>query len=178
MLDPEQARFRLFDAITNFLKNASQSQPLLLVLEDLHWADHSSLMLWEFVSKEISNAWVMLLGTYHDVEVGRGHPLSQALGSLIREPSFCRVQLGGLSKQDASRLVELSTCVTLAEPSLDLIRSRTEGNPLFLSELVRLVGEESSGADDSWTSALPEGVKDIIGRRLDRLSAQCNDTLT
>ncbi len=93
-LEPEQARFRLFDSITNFLKNAAQSQPLLLVLEDLHWADHSSLMLWEFVGKEISNARVMLLGTYRDVEVGRRHPLSQALGSLIREPSFRRVQLG------------------------------------------------------------------------------------
>ncbi len=93
-LEPEQARFRLFDSITNFLKNAAQSQPLLLVLEDLHWADHSSLMLWEFDSKEISNARVMLLGTYRAVEVGRRHPLSQALGSLIREPSFRRVQLG------------------------------------------------------------------------------------
>ncbi len=178
ILEPEQARFRLFDSITSFLKNAAQSQPLMLVLEDLHWADHSSLMLWEFVSKEISSSKVMLLGTYRDVEVGRRHPLSQALGSLIREPSFRRVQLGGLSKQEASRLVELSSGVTLAEPSLDLIHSRTEGNPLFLSEIVRLVGEGSTGAGDSWTSTLPEGVKDIIGRRLDRLSAQCNDTLT
>ncbi len=74
ILEPEQARFRLFDSITNFLKNAAQSQPLMLVLEDLHWADHSSLTLWEFVSKEISNAKVMLLGTYRDVEVGRRHP--------------------------------------------------------------------------------------------------------
>jgi predicted ATPase len=56
ILEPEQARFRLFDSITNFFKNAAQSQPLLLVLDDLHWADHSSLMLWEFVSKEISKA--------------------------------------------------------------------------------------------------------------------------
>ena len=177
-LEPEQARFRLFDSITTFLKNAAQSQPLLLVLDDLHWADPSSLMLWEFVSKEISNARVMLLGTYRDVEVGRRHPLSQVLGSLIREPSFRRVRLGGLSKQEVSRLVELSAGVTLAEPSLDLIHSRTQGNPLFLSELVRLSGEESIGAGDSWTSALPEGIKDIIGRRLDRLSVQCNDTLT
>ena len=178
ILEPEQARFRLFDSITNFLKNIAQSQPLMLVLEDLHWADHSSLMLWEFVSKEISNARLMLLGTYRDLEIGRRHPLSQALGSLIRESSFRRVQLGGLSKEDASRLVELSAGVTLAEPSLDLIHSRTEGNPLFLGELVRLVGEESIGAGDSWISSLPVGVKDIIGQRLGRLSAQCNDTLT
>ena len=176
-LDPEAARFRLFESVTTFLKNAAKSEPMMLVLDDLHWADHSSLLLLEFVSREISNARVMLLGTYRDVEVGRRHPLSQALGALIREPNFRRVQLSAFSRQDAGQLVELNTNVTLAEANLDFILRRAEGNPLFLSELARLVGEESTGSGDSWTSTLPEGVKDIIGRRLDRLSAGCNDTL-
>ena len=136
----------------------------MLVLEGLHSAHHSSLMLWEFVSRGISTSRVMLLGTCRDDEVGRRHPLSQALRSLIREPNFHRVQLGAFSKQDTARLVELHTGVSLAEPSLDLIHRRTQGNPLFLSELVRLVEERSAGAADSWTSAMPEGVRDIIGR--------------
>ena len=94
VLEPEQARFRLFDFITNFLKNAAQSQPLMLVLDDLHWADHSSLMFWEFVSKEISNARVMLLGAYRHVEVGRRHPLAQ----VVAGPIVCLVKKeGGLS---------------------------------------------------------------------------------
>ena len=69
--DPEQARFRLFDSITSFLKRASQEQPLLLVLENLHWADPSSLRLLEFVAPELAAARVMAMGTYRDVEVSR-----------------------------------------------------------------------------------------------------------
>jgi tetratricopeptide (TPR) repeat protein len=177
-LDPGEARFRLFDSLTTFFKNASASSPLLIVLEDLHWSDRSSLMLWEFISKEISTSKVMLLGTYRDIEVGRRHPLSQTLGTLIREPNFRRVALGGLSQQDAGRFVELSGGVTLTASNLELIHNRTEGNPLFLNELARLLGEEGMEATDSWATSLPEGVKDAIGRRLDRLSERCNDTLT
>ena len=75
-LEPEQARFRLFSSITNFLKNAAQSQPLMLVLDDLHWADRSSLLLLEFLAREIETTPLMVLGTYRDVEVSRRHPLS------------------------------------------------------------------------------------------------------
>lgn len=177
-LDPGEARFRLFDSLATFFKNASASSLLLIVLEDLHWSDRSSLMLWEFISKEISTSKVMLLGTYRDIEVGRRHPLSQTLGTLIREPNFRRVALGGLSQQDAGRFVEQSGGVTLTASNLELIHNRTEGNPLFLNELVRLLSEEGMEATDSWATSLPEGVKDAIGRRLDRLSERCNETLT
>ncbi len=84
-LEPEQARFRLFDSITAFLKNAARRKPLVLVLDDLHWADHPSLLLLEFVARELANARVMVIGTYRDVEVSRQHPLSQTLGELTRE---------------------------------------------------------------------------------------------
>jgi DNA-binding CsgD family transcriptional regulator/tetratricopeptide (TPR) repeat protein len=177
-LDPGEARFRLFDSLATFFKKASESCPLLIVLEDLHWSDRSSLLLWEFISKEISTSKVMLLGTYRGIEVGRRHPLSQTLGTLIREPNFRRIALGGLSRQDAGRFVELSGGVTLTASNLELIHNRTEGNPLFLNELVRLLGEEGMEATDSWANSLPEGVKDVIGRRLDRLSERCNNTLT
>ncbi len=83
-LEPEQARFRLFDSITNFFKNAAQSQPLMLVLDDLHWADKSSLLLLEFLAREIQSSSLLVLGAYRDVEVSRRHPLSETLGSLIR----------------------------------------------------------------------------------------------
>jgi len=72
-LEPEQARFRLFDSISTFLKNASLSQPLMLVLEDLHWADRSSLLLLEFLAREIETTPMMVLGTYRDVEISRRH---------------------------------------------------------------------------------------------------------
>ena len=105
-LEPEQARFRLFNSITTFLKNAAQSQPLLLVLDDLHWADRSSLLLLEFLVREIQSSPLLVLGTYRDVEVSRRHPLSETLGSLIREQRFLRVQLPGLAEPEVNQLIQ------------------------------------------------------------------------
>ena len=76
---PEQARFRLFDSITAFLKSASQKQPLVLVLDDLHWADQPSLLLLQFVARELGNSRLLLVGTYRDVELSRQHPLAESL---------------------------------------------------------------------------------------------------
>jgi len=177
-MEPEQARFRLFDSVATFLNNSSASAPLVIVLEDLHWSDRSSLMLWEFISKEISSARVMLLGTYRDVEVDRRHPLSQTLGALIREPNFRRVQLSGLSLQDVGLFVEQRTGATLTESDLRQVHARTEGNPLFLNELAQFLGEREVKDSRSWTSGLPEGIRDVIGRRLHRLSEKCNEVLS
>ena len=95
--DPEQARFRLFDSITAFLKGASGAQPIVLMLDDLHWADKPSLLLLEFVAREVSAARLLLVGTYRDMELNRRHPLAQTLGELTRERLFERVLLRGLS---------------------------------------------------------------------------------
>jgi len=87
-LEPEQARFRLFDSITAFLKNAALAQPLVIVLDDLHWADRSSLLLLAFIARELGDSRLLLVGTYRDVEVSRRHPLSQTFGNLMREQLF------------------------------------------------------------------------------------------
>ena len=79
-LEPEQARFRLFDSIASFLKTASQRQPLVLVLDDLHWADQPSLMLLQFVARELTGARLLLVGTYRDVDLSRQHPLAETPG--------------------------------------------------------------------------------------------------
>jgi hypothetical protein len=107
VLEPEMARFRLFDSITTFLKNASQRQPLMLVLDYLHWADQSSLLPLEFVAREIGASGLLLVGAYRHVEVSRSHLLSQTLGSLVREELFNRVQLDGLTQQEVGELATL-----------------------------------------------------------------------
>ena len=94
-LEPKQARFRLFDSITAFLKTVAKGQPLLFILDDLHWANTSSLLLLEFLAREIETTPILVLGTYRDVELSRRHPLSQARGCLIRGQGFLRVQLPG-----------------------------------------------------------------------------------
>jgi len=91
--DPESARFRLFDSIATFLKQTASITPLVLMLEDLHWSDKPSLMLLEFVARELSNAKIMIVGNYRDMELNRRHPLSVTLGDLSRERLFERVVL-------------------------------------------------------------------------------------
>ena len=180
---PEQARFRLFDSITAFLKSASQKQPLVLVLDDLHWADQPSLLLLQFVARELGNSRLLLVGTYRDVELNRQHPLAETLGELTRERQFQRVLLRGLSRQDVSRFIEVAAGVDPPGGLAEAVHTQTEGNPLFVTEVVRLLVQEGelsqdSGTRDSWTVRIPEGVREVIGRRLNRLSQRCNETLT
>ena len=81
-LEPDQARFRLFDSITTFLRNASGSRPLVIVLDDLHWADEPSLLLLKFVARNLADVGLLIVGTYRDVELGRHHPLAKTLAEL------------------------------------------------------------------------------------------------
>ena len=189
-LDPDQARFRLFDSITAFLKSAGRRQPLVLILEDLQWADQPSLLLLEFLARELAGGRLLLIGTYRDVDVTRRHPLSLTLGELTRERLFQRVQLKGLEHQDVGRFIELVSGVTPPRGMVEAVHRQTEGNPLFVTEVVRLLVQEGElsahlasargrgGDTDSWSVRIPEGVREVIGRRLDHLSERCNQTLT
>ncbi len=224
---PESARFRLFDSIATFLKTASRSQPLLVILDDLHWSDKPSLLLLEFVARELHDSRVLLVGTYRDVELNRKHPLAVTLGDLTKERLFEKVLLRGLQKDDVARFIELAAGVKPPPGLVEAVHTQTEGNPLFVTEVVRwLVQEgaltrhsearraEESGAGTTrhperrpgeagagvegprpgdgalrqaqgdgqraktWTMPIPEGVRDVIGKRLDRLTPRCNDVLT
>ena len=186
-LEPDQARFRLFDSITAFLKSAGRRQPLVLILEDLQWADQPSLLLLEFLARELTGGRLLIVGTYRDVDVTRRHPLSLTLGELARERLFQRVQLRGLEPQDVARFIELVAGVTPPRGMVEAVHRQTEGNPLFVTEVVRLLVQEGEltagsasgrGDTDSWSVRIPEGVREVIGRRLDHLSERCNQTLT
>lgn len=177
-LEPEQARFRLFDSIATFLKNAAQFQPLVIVLEDLHWADRSSLLLLEFIAHEVMRSQLLLVGTYRDVELTRRHPLHHALGNLVREAVCQRVELGGLTPQEMKDFVEVTAGVSPTPALMRTIYQRTEGNPLFVGELVSLLRQEGMENEQSLSAHIPEGVRAAIGRRLNRLSEGCNQLLT
>ena len=140
--DPQIARFRLFDSITAFLKNASRTQPLVLVLDDLHWADEGSLRLLEFVARELAGARLLLIGTYRDVELSRRHPLSQTLAELTRERLFERIVLRGLSRDDVGRFIEAACGTAPPTELVDAVHAQTEGNPFFVTEVVRLLAQE------------------------------------
>ena len=152
-------------------------------MDDLHWADQPSLLLLQFVARELGNSRLLLVGTYRDVELSRQHPLAESLGELTRERLFQRVLLRGLSQQDVGRFIEVAAGVTPPTGLTEAVHTQTEGNPLFVTEVVRLLVQEGeltqeSGARDSWTVRIPEGVREVIGRRLNRLFQRCNETLT
>jgi DNA-binding winged helix-turn-helix (wHTH) protein/tetratricopeptide (TPR) repeat protein len=179
-LDSEQARFRLFDSIALFLLNASRTRPLLLLLDDLHWADEPSLRLLHFLVRGVRDARVGLLGTYRDVELRRQHPLAQVLGLLAKEPHFRRVLLRGLVEPDVGRFIEDTTGGAAPEGLVRAVFEMTEGNPFFVRETVRLLeaeGRLANGAAESWGLSLPQSVREVIGRRLDQLSTECNRVL-
>jgi predicted ATPase len=183
MQDPEQARFRLFDSITSFLKQASHKQPLLLVLDNLHWADPSSLRLLEFTAQELAEARVLVIGTYRDIEVSRGHPLYHTLGELTHQRLYQRVLLRGMNQGDVGRVMETVGKVGLPQELVATVHQHTGGNPLFVGEVVRLLAQEGLLLPErldglkGWDFRLPEGIREVIGRRLDRLSGRCNEIL-
>ena len=173
-LEPESARFRLFDSIATFLKNASRNRPLVLILDDLHWADRSSLLLLEFLAHEIAKSRLLVVGAYRDVELSRRHPLTETLAELSRGASFQRVLLRGLDQQETERLIQANTEAELPQGLVQTVYSQTEGNPFFVTEIASLLGREG----ELWDIRIPEGVREVIGRRLNRLSELCNRVLT
>jgi DNA-binding SARP family transcriptional activator/tetratricopeptide (TPR) repeat protein len=181
--DPSEARFRLLDSVASFLKRASHAQPLVIVLDDVHGADAGSLLLLEFVARELAEAHLLLIGTYLDVELTRGHPLAETLAELTRERLFERVSLRGLTEEEVARFIEATIGLPPPRELARAVHRQAEGNPLFMTEVVRLLVQEQALTEEpldearDWSLRLPEGVKQVIGRRLDRLSPECNHVL-
>ncbi len=180
-LDPEQTRFRLFDALVGFLRNAARETPLVLVLDDLHWSDKPSLLLLEFLARELGPARLLVIATYRDVELRRQHPLSETLAELTRLHLDERVLLRGLTEADVARFIEQSANIDPPEGLVAAIHRETEGNPFFVHEVVRLLtsdGRLTKGSEAaSWSLEIPQGVREVVGRRLNRLSEDCNELL-
>jgi DNA-binding winged helix-turn-helix (wHTH) protein/tetratricopeptide (TPR) repeat protein len=180
-LESDQARFRFFDAVTTGLRNAGRARPLVVFLDDLHWADEPTLLLLHFFAREIREGRVLLLGAYRDVELRRQHPLARVLGELAREAHYRRVPLCGLSESDVGHFLEATTGRPSPTGLVPEVFRMTEGNPFFVHEMVRLLSAEGRFAepfDSHLDVRLPEGVREVIGRRLDRLSGDCNRMLT
>jgi DNA-binding SARP family transcriptional activator len=177
-LDSESARFRLFDATVEFLRNASESRPIVLVLDDLHAADTPSLLLLQFLARELGSMPVLLLGAYRDVDPIPGQPLAEMLAEVVREPVSRRLALGGLSKQAVKEYVELTASEIDSPEVVTALYEETEGNPLFVGETVRLLALEGVRSGSTGMKvAIPQTVRDVIVRRLAHLSEECKRVL-
>jgi eukaryotic-like serine/threonine-protein kinase len=180
-LEPDQARFRLFDSVGTFLSGASESRPLVLVLDDLHWADEPSLLMLRFVARQIADSGLLLVGTYRDVELGRHHPLAETLSDLAGIEHSRRIALRGLDADGIGRYIEMTAGSDPPGGLAEAVREQTAGNPFFVGEVVRLMAAEGrlgdGAASGDWEPAIPQGVREVVGRRLDRLSEHANEVL-
>ena len=181
VLEGEGARFRLFDYAARFLKNAASARPLVLVLDDLHAADEPSLLLLRFLAGELAGSRILVVGTYRDVDPTIRDPLAATLAELAREKVTRRIELSGLTEADVGHYMELNVSAAPPAELVTTIYTETEGNPLFVGEVVRLLAPEGQLSDVDvpflWTLGIPQGVREVIGRRLRRLSEDCKDVL-
>ena len=173
--DPQSAQFRLFDAATTFIAGAASTVPLVVVLDDLHWADKATLQLLEHAALELGRANLLLIGTYRDVELGRQHPLEEALAGIGRAERFQTIDLRGLSEEDADAYVRATTGVEPSATAIKSIHRATEGNAFFLQEVVALMAQEGTLA--SGEVSVPPSVRAAVGRRLNTLSEEANQLL-
>jgi tetratricopeptide (TPR) repeat protein len=185
--DPEEQRWRLMEAVKEFLRNASRVQPLLVELEDLHDSDRGTLDLLVHLARSLEGARLLIVGTYRDVEVDRAHPLSSALAELRRGREFQRIPLRGLTVEEVHRLYTAIRGHEVPRAQAEAVHRQTEGNPLFIIEVLRYLVEEGlvvrqDGRYDPIEGQgpgdrLPEGLRDVIGKRLSLLSEKTNQVL-
>jgi DNA-binding SARP family transcriptional activator/tetratricopeptide (TPR) repeat protein len=176
-LDSEGGRFRLFDAATGFLKRAAAARPLVLVLDDLHAADAPSLLLLQFIARELRQSRLLVVGAYRDIDPIVRDPLATTLVELAREPDTTHVRLAGLDEAGVTAYIESSAGVTPAPRLVEAVHRETEGNPLFVAEVVRLLDSEGRLAGDDAQLRIPPSVRAVISRRVGRLSERCQRLL-
>ena len=175
------ARFQLFDAVAWLLRQAAGAQPVVIVLDDLHAADTPSLLLLQFLAGQLGDASLMLIGLYRDDDPSENGALSACLASLAREQTTRRMRLAGLTAADTATMIDAISGRHVADLVARTIYTETEGNPLFVGEIVRLL-EAEDRLDQPLDEArrgrqLPDTIREVIGQRLRRLTTDCRRLL-
>lgn len=173
-----EARFRLFRAVSRVLEAAAGASPLVLLLDDLHGADHASLLLLDFLARELASMRVLLIGTRRPVCNQEATSFDESIAAVLRQPYAEQLSLRGFVPADTARYIAEVTRSAAGETLVESLQRQTEGNPLFVSEFVRvLASERESGSARTLEAAMPNSVKAVIARRLRPLSAPCRRLL-
>jgi DNA-binding CsgD family transcriptional regulator len=176
-LTPEQQRYWLFEHVADFLLALARSRApgMLLVLDDLHWADAPTLYLLLHLARRIGGAPILLAGAHRTVDRDRADPLAGLLAGLSREHLVHQISLAPFSHDEAGTLVAALTTKPPAPAVVDAIYRRTEGNAYFVEEVVRRLHEGGGDLNDPQRVvelAVPESIRQVIDRRLARLSQE------
>ncbi len=184
--DAEAERYRFFEAITTLVTGITATQPMLLVLDDLHWADKPTLLLLRHLIRYAPRASLMILACYRNIDLEGGDPFSDLLADLRREPDVARVTLAGLSAEESGDFLMDRAGHEVGRALVTALHRETDGNPFFLEELLRHLMEtdglsriETPGAQqvDLGELDLPASVREVVERRLRRLPTSVNDVL-
>ncbi|MGP8058475.1 MAG: ATP-binding protein [Acidimicrobiales bacterium] len=180
--DPDTERYLLYGAVAGLLEEASRVHPVLLVLDDLHWADRPSLQLLRHVVANTGSSRLLVLGTYRGSELSGVSALAETLAALHREVGVSRLDLKGLDDSDVVTFLEVAAGHVLDKTGVELAHAvyrETDGNPFFVTEVLRHLSESGAIVQDAaghWVPGqgfsqltLPDSVREVVGARVARL---------
>jgi hypothetical protein len=179
---PDAERYRLFEAVVATLSRLSGTGTLVLILDDLHWADPPTIRLLRHVARAPQPERLLVVGAFRDVELEPGSPLSELLADMRREDGFTLLSLGGLDDREARELISTQRPEELPPGAAERLREMTAGNPFFLGEALRVLaesGEEGMSAEVALERlGLPEGVREVVLQRIERVGPHARELLT
>jgi class 3 adenylate cyclase len=188
--DPDTSRWLLFASVARLLGATSKTQPVVVALDDLQWADSATLQLLRYLATSPELNRVLLVGTYREADIVSGHPLAELIAVLHRSGAYRRISLKGFAEDDIASLLRVRAGHELDETGLALARAlceETDGNPFFIGEILRHLSETGSiyqdvhgrwqGAEDLARAGLPQSVREVISARINRLGVDCQHLL-
>ncbi len=185
-MPPDQDRRYLMHGFAEFLQRAAETQPLMLVFEDLQWADASTCLMLRHLADRLREAGVLLIGSYRDTELVPGSPFARALQELVKERLCKQIQLKRLDQDDVEKLLATLAGSPPPDALVEVIYRETEGNPFFVEEVYRNLAESDRLFDDAGAFRarldltdvdLPPGVRLVLEQRLERVSDDCRKAL-
>lgn len=178
-LDPEESRFRFHDAIARHLRELSSDKMLVLVFDELQWADNGSLELMRHLAHFGLDTSTYIVATYRDSDVDPGHPLAQLQAQLRRVDHVRSLSLDGLGPEEITRLLESSGMPGVSADESERLCAATDGNPLFVTELVEHWRNEGGPESSLVVSGpIPDAARHVVQYRLERLSKPAQTVLS
>lgn len=184
-LDPETEQQRLFENMVVFCNAIAKESPLLLVVDDAHWADSGTLAMLHHLIRRTQNLPLMILVTYREIELKEARPFNEMLLELNRQRKGTRLKLKRLDREQTHQMLKAIFAEEISEDFLDGIYRETEGNPFFIEEVCRTLVESGDlyYEDGEWHRPsmdeleIPQGVQIAVESRLEKLPPDHQEAL-
>ncbi len=184
-LEPQQEKLRAMTSLTQIVKRATQERPWLVILDDLHWADPSSLELLRHLSRALPSMALLVIGTHRDVELEHGHPLLKVLNDLSRHPTYHHLPLSRLNREDMEQVLANIWEQPVPEALTAKIYQHTGGNPFYVEQVAQGLADDGliTLQEGQWhfppleEVRLPQNARDAVWRRIRHLDPDTQESL-